>query len=75
MEGGLKGEDAAQSIADPCRNAHGLAELFHENGARAIQRLLAWDTVTVAKKGLLFQAGAEKGSHKERWRGWRSTSI
>ena len=61
----LHGEDAAQLIADPSRDAHGLAELFHESGAHGIQCLLAGDAVPMAfEHGLLDTGTEEYGEEK-----------
>ncbi|MCX5855220.1 MAG: hypothetical protein NTZ24_11760, partial [Deltaproteobacteria bacterium] len=53
---------------DPSRDAHGLAELFHKNSACGRERLQVGDAVTVARKRLLLQAGAEECGEKERRR-------
>lgn len=65
----LQGEDAAHLTADPSRDADDLAELFQENGACGIQRLLVRNAVTVACKRFLLQTGAEKRRQEERRRG------
>ena len=74
MQQRLKGEDAAQLTADPSRDADDLAELFQENGACGIQRLLVRNAVTVARKRLLLQAGTEKRRQEERRRRGQSPS-
>ena len=61
-------------IADPSGNAHGLAELFHENGAHGIQCLLAGDAVPVACKRRFLQDGTEECGEEKR-RGWRCSAL
>ncbi len=74
MQGGLHGEDAAQLIADPSGDAHGLAELFHGSGARGIQCLLVGDAVPVACQHRFLQAGTEECGEEERG-GWRCSAL
>lgn len=61
-------------IADPSGDAHGLAELFHGNGVRGIQCLLAGDAVPVACKYRFLQTGTEECGEEERW-GWRCSAL
>ena len=74
MQGGLHGEDAAQLIADPSGDAHGLAELFHGNGVLGIQCLLMGDAFPVACKYRFLHAGTEECGEEERG-GWRCSAL
>ena len=69
MQGGLEGEDGAQPISDPSRDGRGLKGFLHEHGTRNVQRVSVRNAVTVAGKGRVLQAGAEKGCQEEgrRW--------
>ena len=75
VQGGLKGEDGAQSTADPSRDGHGPGDLFHEKGACLIQGLLAGNAVAVARERRLLQTGAEERREEERRRRGRAASA
>ena len=66
VQGGLEGEDGAQSTADPSRDGHGLKDFFHEQGTGVIQCLLVGNAVTVACERRILQTWAEKCCQEER---------
>ena len=65
VQGGLEGEDGAQSSADPSRDGHGLGDFFHEQGTCGIKCLLVRNAFTVVGERLVLQAGAEKCCQEE----------
>lgn len=65
VQGGLKGEDSAQSSADPSGDGDGPGDLFHENGACLVQGLLEGNAVTVSRERRLFQTGTEERRQEE----------
>jgi len=75
VQGGLKGEEGAQSTTDPSRDADGPGYFCHEKGACLIHRLLAGNAVTVSRLRRLLQKGAEEGRQEKGRALGRAASI